>query len=43
MPREEKGGSYQSTISHTYAGNRLTQVVDTAGGTITRGYDNLIG
>lgn len=34
--------TYESTISYTYdAGNRMTQVVDTAGGTITRAYDNL--
>src|SRR5579872_4467701 len=38
------GGSttYESTISYTYdAGNRMTQGVDSAGGTITRTYDNL--
>ncbi len=38
------GGSttYESTISYTYdAGNRMTQVVDSAGGTITRAYDDL--
>jgi RHS repeat-associated protein len=34
--------TYESTISYTYdAGNRMTQVVDSAGGTITRAYDNL--
>jgi RHS repeat-associated protein len=34
--------SYESTISYTYdAGDRITQIVDSAGGTITRGYDNL--
>ena len=34
--------SYESTTSYTYdAGNRLTQVVDSAGGTITRSYDDL--
>jgi RHS repeat-associated protein len=34
--------TYESTISYTYdAGNRMTQAVDSAGGTITRGYDGL--
>jgi len=34
--------SYESTISYTYdAGNRMTQAVDSAGGTITEAYDNL--
>ncbi len=34
--------SYQSTISYTYdGGDRLTQVVDSGAGTITRGYDLL--
>jgi RHS repeat-associated protein len=34
--------TYESTISYTYdAGNRMTQAVDTAGGTITEGYDGL--
>jgi RHS repeat-associated protein len=34
--------SYQSTIAYTYdAGSRLTQVVDSVGGTITDGYDGL--
>jgi RHS repeat-associated protein len=34
--------TYQSTITYTYdAGDRLTQVVDSAAGTITRGYDLL--
>jgi RHS repeat-associated protein len=34
--------SYESTISYTYdAGNRMTQTVDSAGGTITEAYDNL--
>ena len=34
--------TYESTISYTYdAGNRMTQAVDSAGGTITRTYDNL--
>jgi RHS repeat-associated protein len=34
--------TYESTISYTYdAGNRLTQAVDSASGTITRAYDNL--
>lgn len=34
--------SYESTISYSYdAGNRLTQTVDSAGGTITDAYDNL--
>lgn len=34
--------SYESTISYTYdPGNRMTQAVDSAGGTITEAYDNL--
>jgi RHS repeat-associated protein len=34
--------SYESTTGYTYdAGNRMTQAVDTAGGTITEAYDNL--
>jgi YD repeat-containing protein len=34
--------TYESTISYTYdAGNRMTQAVDSAGGTITRTYDGL--
>jgi RHS repeat-associated protein len=34
--------SYESTKSYTYdAGNRVTQVADSAGGTITESYDNL--
>ncbi|HEY6254148.1 MAG TPA: RHS repeat-associated core domain-containing protein, partial [Candidatus Angelobacter sp.] len=34
--------TYESTISFTYdAGNRMTQAVDSAGGTIARSYDNL--
>jgi YD repeat-containing protein len=34
--------TYESTISYTYdAGNRMTQAVDTAGGTISEAYDNL--
>lgn len=34
--------AYQSTISYTYdAGNRVTQIVDSASGTITRSYDTL--
>lgn len=34
--------TYESTISYTYdAGNRLTQAVDSAGGTITDAYDGL--
>jgi RHS repeat-associated protein len=34
--------TYESTTSLTYdGGNRLTQAVDSAGGTITDGYDNL--
>jgi RHS repeat-associated protein len=34
--------TYESTIGYTYdAGNRMTQAVDSAGGTITEGYDNL--
>jgi RHS repeat-associated protein len=34
--------TYESTISYIYdAGSRLTQVVDSAGGTITRAYDDL--
>lgn len=33
---------YDSTIGYTYdAGNRMTQAVDSAGGTITEAYDNL--
>jgi len=35
------GNSYQSTIGYTYdAGNRVTQVADSVGGTITDVYDN---
>lgn len=34
--------SYESTVSYAYdGGNRMTQVVDTAGGTITEAYDDL--
>jgi len=34
--------SYESTTGYTYdAGNRMTQAVDSAGGTITEAYDNL--
>jgi RHS repeat-associated protein len=34
--------TYESTISYTYdSGNRMTQAVDSAGGTISRVYDNL--
>ncbi len=34
--------SYESTTGYTYdAGNRITQAVDSAGGTITEAYDNL--
>ena len=34
--------SYESTIGYTYdSGNRMTQAVDSAGGTITEAYDNL--
>ena len=34
--------TYESTIGYTYdAGNRMTQAVDSAGGTITEAYDNL--
>lgn len=34
--------SYESTVGYTYdAGNRMTQAVDSAGGTITDAYDNL--
>jgi YD repeat-containing protein len=34
--------SYESTIGYTYdAGNRMTLAVDSAGGTITDGYDDL--
>jgi RHS repeat-associated protein len=34
--------TYESTVSSTYdAGNRLTQVVDSSGGTITRSYDDV--
>ncbi len=34
--------TYESTTSYTYdAGNRVTQVVDSSGGTITPTYDNL--
>jgi RHS repeat-associated protein len=34
--------TYQSTIAYTYdAGNRMTQAVDSAGGTITEAYDGL--
>jgi RHS repeat-associated protein len=38
-----KGGStYSSSITYTYdPGNRLTKIVDTRGGTITRTYDDL--
>jgi YD repeat-containing protein len=33
--------SYESTVSYTYdAGGRMTQVVDSASGTITKAYDN---
>ncbi|MGZ4828196.1 MAG: RHS repeat-associated core domain-containing protein, partial [Candidatus Angelobacter sp.] len=34
--------TYESTVGYTYdAGNRMTQAVDSAGGTITETYDNL--
>ena len=34
--------AYESTVGYTYdAGNRMTQAVDSAGGTITQAYDNL--
>jgi RHS repeat-associated protein len=34
--------SYESTVGYTYdAGNRITQAVDSAGGTLTEAYDNL--
>jgi YD repeat-containing protein len=34
--------SYESTVGYTYdADNRMTQAVDSAGGTITEAYDNL--
>lgn len=34
--------TYESTVGYTYdAGNRMTQAVDSAGGTITEAYDNL--
>jgi RHS repeat-associated protein len=34
--------SYESTVGYTYdAGNRMTQAVDSAGGTITEAFDNL--
>jgi RHS repeat-associated protein len=34
--------SYESTVGYTYdGGNRMTQAVDSAGGTITEAYDNL--
>ena len=34
--------TYESTIAYTYdAGNRMTQVVDSVTGTITRAYDGL--
>jgi RHS repeat-associated protein len=34
--------SYESTVGYIYdAGNRMTQAVDSAGGTITEAYDNL--
>lgn len=34
--------SFSSTITYTYdAGDRATQIADTAGGTITRSYDGL--
>jgi RHS repeat-associated protein len=34
--------SYESTVGYTYdSGNRMTQAVDSAGGTITEAYDNL--
>jgi YD repeat-containing protein len=34
--------SYESTVGYTYdAGNRMTQAVDSTGGTITDAYDNL--
>jgi RHS repeat-associated protein len=37
-----KGSTYSSSITYTYdAGNRVTKLVDTRGGTITRGYDGL--
>jgi len=36
------GPTYESTVNYTYdLGNRLTQVVDSASGTITRAYDGL--
>jgi YD repeat-containing protein len=35
------GPAYESTLSYSYdAGNRLKQVVDSTGGTITRTYDD---
>lgn len=38
----QAGPTYESTINYTWdAGNRLTQVVDSVTGTITRGYDGL--
>ena len=36
------GPTYESSVTYTYdSGNRLTQVADTAGGIITRVYNNL--
>lgn len=38
----KKVTNYESTVNYTYdAGNRLTQLVDSQAGTITRGYDGL--
>ncbi|MFZ3381057.1 MAG: RHS repeat-associated core domain-containing protein [Candidatus Acidiferrales bacterium] len=38
----QAGPTYESTINYTWdAGNRLTQIVDSVTGTITRGYDGL--
>ncbi len=38
----DQSGTPQSTVNYTYdAGNRLTQIADSTGGTITRVYDGL--
>jgi RHS repeat-associated protein len=38
----QAGPTYESTINYTWdGGNRLTQIVDSVTGTITRGYDGL--